>query len=43
VRISLQVVLDALELEETAAIDSAPVLCLGYKRANQGSRLCGHG
>src|SRR3989475_3877668 len=35
VRISLQVVLDALELEETAAIDSAPVPCMGYKRAKQ--------
>jgi hypothetical protein len=35
VRISLQVVLDTLELEETAAIDSAPVPCVGYKRAKQ--------
>ena len=43
VRISLQVVLDALELEETAAIDSAPVQCVGYKRAKHGSRLCEHG
>src|SRR5258708_39395852 len=43
VRISLQAVLDALELEETAAIDSAPVPCLGYKRAKHGSRLSGHG
>src|SRR3989440_10934661 len=42
VRISLQVVLDALELEETAAMDSAPVPCVGYKRAKHGSRLCGH-
>src|SRR5436853_5301627 len=33
VRISLQVVLDALELEETAAIESDPVPCLGYNRA----------
>ena len=41
VRISLQVVLDALELEETAAIDSAPVPCVGYKRTKAGSRLCG--
>src|SRR6266516_6448556 len=37
VRISLQVVLDALELEETAAIDSAPVPCVGYKRAKAAS------
>src|SRR5947207_11627848 len=35
VRISLQVVLDAFELEETAAIDSAPVPCVGYKRATE--------
>src|SRR5260221_1774289 len=43
VRISLQVVLDARQLEETAAIDSAPVPCMGYKRAKHASRLCGHG
>src|SRR5438309_3296631 len=43
VRVSLQIVLDALELEETAVIDSAPVPCVGYKRAKHGSRLCGHG
>ena len=43
VRMSLQVVLDALELEETAVIDWAPVPCVGYKRAKHGSRLCGHG
>src|SRR5438067_2287595 len=43
VRISLQVVLDALEMEETAVIDSAPVPCVGYKRAKHGSRLCGQG
>src|SRR5947209_15219113 len=41
VRISLQVVLEALELEETAAIDSAPVPCVGYKRAKQGSDFVG--
>src|SRR5947209_10351884 len=41
VRISLQVVLDALELEETAAIDSAPVPCVGYKRAKQASDFVG--
>src|SRR5437660_9427312 len=32
VRLSLQLVLDACELEETAAIDSAPVPCVSYKR-----------
>jgi Transposase DDE domain len=41
VRISLQVVLDALELEETAAIDSAPVPCVGYKRAKHSSDFVG--
>jgi len=41
VRISLQVVLDALELEETAAIDSAPVPCVGYKRAKAASDFAG--
>jgi hypothetical protein len=41
VRISLQVVLDALELEETAAIDSAPVPCVGYKRGKQSSDFVG--
>lgn len=41
VRISLQVVLDARELEETAAIDSAPVPCVGYKRAKQASDFVG--
>src|SRR5947209_2213724 len=43
VRISLQVVLDALELEETAAIDSAPVPCVGYKRAKGSSDFVGRG
>ena len=43
VRISLQIVLDALQLEEKAAIDLTPVPCVGYKRAKQGSRLCWHG
>jgi len=37
VRVSLQIVLDALELEETAAIDSAPVPCVSYKRGKQRS------
>jgi Transposase DDE domain len=32
VRMTLQIVLDALLLEETAVIDSAPVPCVGYKR-----------
>jgi Transposase DDE domain len=41
VRISLQVVLDALQLEETAAIDSAPVPCVGYKRAKAASDFVG--
>lgn len=41
VQISLQVVLDALELEETAAIDSAPVPCVGYKRAKAASDFVG--
>src|SRR5437667_7545615 len=37
VRMSLQIVLDALLLEETAVIDSAPVPCVGYKRGKQAS------
>lgn len=41
VRISLQIVLDALQLEETAAVDSAPVPCVGYKRAKQASDFVG--
>src|SRR5437660_9868435 len=41
VRVSLQMVLEALQLEETAAIDSAPVPCVGYKRAKQGSDFVG--
>ncbi len=41
VRISLQLVLDALELEETAAIDSAPVPCVGYKRGKAASDFVG--
>src|SRR2546423_15564536 len=42
VRVSLQLVLDALALEETAAIEEAPVPCVGYKRGKQESRLSGH-
>ncbi len=41
VRVSLQLVLDALALEETAAIDSAPVPCVGYKRGKQRSDFLG--
>jgi hypothetical protein len=41
VRISLQLVLDALELEETAAIDSAPMPCVGYKRAKAATDFAG--
>src|SRR5438477_3067741 len=41
VRISLQVVLDALEMEETAVIDSAPVPCVGYKRAKHATDFAG--
>jgi hypothetical protein len=41
VRLSLQLVLDALELEETAAIDSAPVPCVSYKRSKGASDFVG--
>src|SRR6266436_4129272 len=41
VRMALQIVLDALELEETAAIDSAPVPCVSYKRSKQSSDFVG--
>src|SRR5437660_7869515 len=41
VRVSLQMVREALQMEETAAIDSAPVPCVGYKRAKQGSEFVG--
>jgi len=41
VRVSLPIVLDALELEETAAIDSAPVPCVSYKRGKQASDFVG--
>jgi len=41
VRVSLQIVLDALQLEETAAIDSAPVPCVSYKRGKQASDFVG--
>src|SRR5436305_6188243 len=41
VRVSLQLVLDALALEETAVIDSAPVPCVGYKRGKHSSDFLG--
>src|SRR5438477_12353213 len=41
VRISLQIVVDALELEETAVIDSAPVPCMGYKRGKHTTDFAG--
>jgi Transposase DDE domain len=41
VRASLQLVLDGLELQETAAIDSAPVPCVSYKRSKQASDFAG--
>ena len=41
VRVSLQIVLEALQLEETAAIDSAPVPCVSYKRSKHASDFLG--
>jgi hypothetical protein len=41
VRTSLQLVLDALQLEETAVIDSAPVPCVSYKRGKGSSDFVG--
>jgi hypothetical protein len=41
VRISLQIVLDALQLEETAVVDSAPIPCIGYKRSKANSDFAG--
>jgi Transposase DDE domain len=41
VRVSLQIVLQAQQQEETAAIDSAPVPCVGYKRAKEASDFVG--
>jgi hypothetical protein len=41
VRISLQIVLDALLQEETAVIDSVPMPCVGYKRSKQASDFVG--
>src|SRR5436309_10740577 len=41
VGVSLQIVLQAQQLEETAAIDSAPVSCVGYKRRKPSSEFVG--
>jgi hypothetical protein len=41
VRMTLQIVLDALLLEETAVIDSAPVPCVSYKRDKADSDFAG--
>ena len=41
VRLSFQLVLDAFQLEETAAIDSAPVPCVSYKRGKGASEFVG--
>jgi hypothetical protein len=41
VRLSLQLVLDAFQLEETAVIDSAPVPCVSYKRSKGTSEFVG--
>ncbi len=42
VRICLQIVLDALQLQETAVIDSAPVPAVSYKRSKATSDFAGH-
>ena len=41
VRVSLQLVQEGLQLEETAAIDSAPVPCVSYKRSKGNSDFVG--
>src|SRR5438067_3049196 len=41
VRVSLQIVQEGLELEETAAIDSAPLPCVSYKRGKGASDFVG--
>src|SRR5436190_11128056 len=41
VRMTLQMVLDALGQEETAVIDSAPVPCVAYKRSKADSDFAG--
>jgi len=40
-RASLQLVLEAWHVEETAVIDSAPVPCVSYKRSKQASDFAG--
>ena len=42
VRTSLQLVQDGLCFEKTAAIDSAPVPCVSYKRSKRASDFVGH-
>src|SRR6266478_7980293 len=41
VRISLQIVLDALQFEEAAVVDSAPVPCVGDIRSKANSDFAG--
>jgi hypothetical protein len=41
VRMSLQIILDTLQMEETATIDSVPVPCVSYKRGKEGSDFVG--
>lgn len=41
IRLTLQLVMDALELEQTAAVDSAPVPCVGRKRDKAASDFVG--
>jgi hypothetical protein len=41
VRMALQIIVDALSLEETAVIDSAPVPCVSYKRGKAESDFAG--
>jgi hypothetical protein len=42
VRASLHLVQQAQQIEETAAIDSAPVPCVSYKRSKKASDFAGH-
>ncbi|WP_374228984.1 IS982 family transposase [Ktedonobacter sp. SOSP1-52] len=42
VRASLHLVQEALHVEETTAIDSAPVPCVSYKRSKKASDFAGH-
>src|ERR1051326_4625023 len=41
IRLSLQLVLDALWFEQTGAVDSAPIPCVGRKRDKAGSNFVG--